>query len=280
MTASPTLPLRARRDKRAASHPPPPRLYTLLEWRALLEFWTLPACWPLLQATPRGDGHPVLLLPGFAAGDATLRPLAMFLRSRDYAVETWGFGQNRGFNRLFAAALDQKLRYMHHRAGRKVSIVGWSLGGVFAFDLARRMPEYVRGVYALGSPMRLDPARVEAPLAVKTLYRWLAHPLGPVAHVAMARMKRLETPPSVPSACIYSATDGVIPPHAATLDGRRCKHENLPVPGSHLGLGINPVVLWLLADRLAQPEGRWKAFRPRGKLAAVYKRLVGWQSRQ
>jgi len=253
---------------------PPRRLYTLLEWRALIEFGTLPFSWPWLQTTPAGDGHPVLLLPGFAAGDATLKPLAAFLRSRGYAVETWGFGRNRGFNRKFVLALEQKLRFMHHRAGRKVSIVGWSLGGVFAFDLAHRLPECVRSVHSLGSPMHLDRERVEAPLAVKVLYRWLAHPLGPVAHMAMARARLLGVAPPVPSTCIYSATDGVVPPHAAVIEGNARQHENLPVPGSHLGLGFNPLVLWMLADRLALAEGAWRPFRPRGAFARIYGRLL------
>ena len=256
------------------SHRPPNRLYTLLEWRALIELGSLPLAWPLLQTTPRGDGHPVLLLPGFAAGDATLGPLALFLRSRGYAVETWGFGQNKGFHRKFIVALEQKIRYMHHRAGRKVSVIGWSLGGVFAFDMAHRMPECVRSVYALGSPMGLSPVRVEAPLAVKVLYRWLAHPLGPIAHLALSRAKLLQSPPQMPSACIYSATDGVVPAHAAVLDSPSRRHENLPVPGSHLGLGVNPLVLWILADRLGQAEGRWRPFDPQGPLSRIYQRLL------
>jgi hypothetical protein len=122
--------------------------------------------------------------------------------------------------------------------------------------------------------MRLDPEQVEATFAVKVLYRWLAHPLGPVAHMAMARVRMLEHPPPVPSTCIYSATDGVVPAHAATLESGTAQHENLPVPGSHLGLGINPLVMWILADRLAQPEGKWKPFKPRGSFARVYRRLL------
>lgn len=253
---------------------PPRRLYTLLEWRALVELGVLPLAWPALQATPRGDGHAVLLVPGFAAGDATLRPLAFFLRSRGYAVETWGFGRNKGFHRKFVVALEQKLRYMHHRSGRKVSLIGWSLGGVFAYDLAHRFPQQVRCVYSLGSPMRLSPGRVEAPLAVKALYRWLAHPMGPIAHLALARAKYLKMAPPVPSGCIYSATDGVVPAHAAVLDTASRRHENLPVPGSHLGLGVNPVVMWILADRLAQPERRWRPFDPAGPMSRVYRRLL------
>ncbi len=260
----------------AAEKPPKPphRLYTLLEWRALLEFGSLPFSWPALQTSPPGDGHPVLLLPGFAVGDATLGPLSLYLGSRGYAVETWGLGRNRGFQRKFAVALEQKLRFMHHRAGRKVSLVGWSLGGVFAYDLAHRAPECVRTVIALGSPMQLSPMKIEAPLPVKVLYRWLAHPLGPIAHLALARAKLLRVAPPVPSTCIYSATDGVVPPHAAILPGKFPQHENIPVPGSHIGLGVNPMVLWLLADRLAQRENHWKRFTATGTFGKLYRNLL------
>lgn len=253
---------------------PPNWLYTLLEWRALLEFGSLSLSWPLLAAARAGDGHPILLLPGLAAGDATLAPLALFLRSKGYAVETWGFGRNRGFHRKFVVALEQKVRYMHHRAGRQVSLVGWSLGGLFAYDVAHRAPECVRNVISLGSPMQLSASRVESPWTVKTLYRWLAHPLGPSAHLALSRARLLKMSPPMPSTCIYSETDGIVPAHAAVIDGNGRRHENLPVPGSHLGLGFNPLVFWILADRLSQPEDGWRPFDPRGPVAGVYRRLL------
>jgi len=255
-------------------HRPPNRLYTLLEWRALLELGSLPLSWPVLRTAPTGDGHPVLLLPGFAVGDATLGPLAHYLRSRGYQVETWGLGRNRGFQRKFTVALEQKLRHMHHRSGRTVSLVGWSLGGVFAFDLAHRAPECVRSAVALGSPMQLSPVEIEAPATVKMLYRWLSHPLGPIAHLAQARAKLLKHPPPVPSTCIYSETDGVVPPRAAVIPCESPLHENVAVPGSHCGLGVNPVVLWVLADRLSQPEGRWRPFVPQGALGRLYERML------
>ena len=146
----------ARHDRNTAKTPRPPKLiYTLLEGRGLFEAATLPFLLPLLQATPRGDGHPVLLVPGFAASDATLIGLRVFLRTRGYHVETWGFGQNTGFQRKFTQALEQKLRHMHHRHERKVSVVGWSLGGVYAFYAAHCAPECVRCVVSLGGPMRV-----------------------------------------------------------------------------------------------------------------------------
>jgi len=252
----------------------PKLIYSLIEGRALLEMAMLPALAPLLAATPRGDGHPVLLVPGFTAGDATLVGLRLFLKSRGYHVETWGFGQNTGFKLKFSQALEQKVRFMHHRHGRKVSLVGWSLGGVYGFYTAHGAPECVRTVISLGSPMRFSPENFQTRAVVRAIYRYFAHPMGPVAHLAHVRSKVLRAPPPMPSTCVYSLTDGVVPPQAARIETDDAGHENIWVPGSHLGLGFNAAVMWILADRLSQPEGAWQPFRVDGRLGSLYDRCA------
>ncbi|MGI9247106.1 MAG: esterase/lipase family protein [Steroidobacteraceae bacterium] len=255
--------------------PKPPRaVWTMMEGRALLEMALLPVLYPVLRNTPRGDGHPVLLVPGFTAGDATLVGLSTFLRSRGYHVETWGLGQNTGFKLKFSQALEQKLRFMHHRHKRKVSMVGWSLGGVYAFYTAHVAPECVRNVVSLGSPMRFSVDEFDVPFLVKAIYRYLAHPMGPVAHLSNVRAKVLRAPPPVPSTCIFSMTDGVVPPDAARIDTNDREHENIWVPGSHVGLGFNAAVMWILANRLAQADGEWRPFDPEGWVGNAYRRLA------
>jgi pimeloyl-ACP methyl ester carboxylesterase len=214
-------------------------------------------------------------MPGFTAGDATMIGLRLYLRSRGYRVETWGFGRNTGFKLKFSHALEQKLRFLHHQHGRKVSLVGWSLGGVYAYYAAHAAPECVRTVISLGSPMRFSAADFKTPLLVRAVYRYFAHPMGPVAHLAHVRAKVLRSPPPVPSTCIYSMTDGVVPPQAARLDDKEGQHENIWVPGSHLGLGFNAAVMWIVADRLAQHEGDWRPYRPAGRLGTLYSRVAG-----
>lgn len=253
----------------------PPRLiYSLLEGRAFLEMALLAPLAPLLASAPRGDGHPVLLVPGFTAGDTTMVGLKVFLKSRGYQVETWGFGQNTGFKLKFSHALEQKVRYLHHKYRSKVSIVGWSLGGVYAFYAAHSAPECVRSVISLGSPMRFAPENFNTRLLVRAIYRYFAHPMGPVAHLAHVRAKVLKSPPPMPSTCVYSMTDGVVPPQAAYLDSTEGEHENIWVPGSHLGLGFNAAVMWIVADRLAQSEGNWRPFQLDGRLGALYERCA------
>ncbi|UCE30837.1 MAG: alpha/beta hydrolase [Burkholderiales bacterium] len=253
---------------------PPHPLLTALESRALLEIAALPYALPLLAGAPHGDGHPVLLVPGFIGDDTTLFALKQFLRWRGYRVETWGLGRNVGFQRKHARALEQKLRFMQHQAGRRVSIVGWSRGGVVALVAAHALPDSVRTVVPLGSPVSIDPRGSESPQVIKALYRLVAHPLGPEAHASHTRAGVLRRPPPVPTTCIYSETDGVVPPHEATIDGDPHMHENIRVPGSHVGLAFNALALWIIADRLAQPEGDWTPFEPSGALGWLYGKLV------
>jgi pimeloyl-ACP methyl ester carboxylesterase len=255
----------------------PHLLHSLAEWRALGEMALLPYSLPLLMTAPQGDGHPVLLLPGFMADEGTLVALRIFLRNRGYAVESWGFGRNVGFQARHAEALVRKLRFLHHQTGRKVSLVGWSLGGVFALYAAHEAGECVRSVVTLGSPVSLDPEGSQSPQLVQKLYRWVAHPLGPTAHAMQPRAKKLRERqvPSVPMSCLYSLGDGVVPPQEATIDGDPALHENIRIPGSHTGLGFNPLAMLILADRLAQPEGRWAPFKPQGFSGALLRLLTG-----
>jgi hypothetical protein len=96
--------------------------------------------------------------------------------------------------------------------------------------------------------------------------------MGPVAHLANVRAKVLRAPPPVPSTCLFSMTDGVVAPDAARLETDDPEHENVWVPGSHVGLGFNAAVMWVLADRLAQPEGQWKPFQPNGLAGKLYEK--------
>ncbi len=266
----------------ATRHPhqgTPHGLHTLLELRALAEIALLPFTWPLLKRAPKGDDHPVLLLPGFMADDATLVALKLFLTGQGYNVQTWGLGRNIGFQRRHADALVQKIRHLHHQTGRKVSLVGWSLGGVFALYGAHQALGCVRQLITLGSPVHVDAVGSQSPKLVQAMYRLVAHPLGPDVHVMQPRVKALREHvlPPVPMSCLYSISDGVVPPQEATVDaapGGPHGRENIRVSGSHTGLGFNPMVLAVLADRLAQAENGWQPFRPAGWLGTAYRALT------
>lgn len=266
-------------DAMAKRHPhtgAPHPLHSLLEPRALLEMATLPMSLPLLATAPHGDGHPVLLLPGFLGDESSMFALKLFLQNRGYDVHTWGLGRNLGFQARHAHALQQKIRYMHHTTGRKVSLVGWSLGGVFALYGTHTAPECVRSIITLGSPLTIGPEGSQSPPLVKAVYRLIAHHLGPDVHLAHPRAKELRQTKHLPLpiSCLYSLSDGVVPPQEATIDGNPRLHENIQVPGSHLGLVFNALVMHIVADRLAQAEGDWHPYRPEGWQARVYHLLT------
>jgi esterase/lipase len=258
----------------------PHALTSLLEGRGLLEMALLPASLPLLLEAPVGDGHPVLLVPGFMASEASLIALKLFLQNKGYDVHTWGLGRNMGFRSKHANALPQKIRYLHHVTGKKVSLVGWSLGGVFSMYGAQNALECVRSIITLGSPVSVDASGSQSPNLVKALYRVVSHRLGASAHMMQPRAKvmRERRRLDIPTSCLYSLTDGVVPPQEATIDGDPAMHENIRVPGSHIGLGFNGIVLAIVAQRLAQPENGWTPFVPGGLLRRALSLTVREQS--
>src|SRR5688572_30436577 len=131
---------------------PPSKLLLLMEGRALPELAAFVASLPLLSLTPRGDGHPVLVLPGLVASDISTRPLRGFLRNHGYAVQGWNLGRNFGPRPGVEQGMLDRIHELRKKYDRKVSLIGWSLGGVYARQLAKKLPEDVRQVITLGSP--------------------------------------------------------------------------------------------------------------------------------
>jgi pimeloyl-ACP methyl ester carboxylesterase len=233
----------------------PPLLYTALETRALGERVQMSVLMPLLQRLPRGDGHPVLVLPGLSAGDNSTAPLRNVLKHLGYRTYGWGLGANVGPTNRILDGLVRRLDRAHQRRGDKVSIVGWSLGGLYARELARARPDQVRMVVSLGSPIQMSDGDSSAAKPV-----WDA--LG--RYHSVSRPKRVrdieKAVLTTPSSSIYSCTDGVVS-WQASLVPRNAISENIRVFGSHCGLGFNSAAVFAIADRLAQPDGEWKHFR-------------------
>lgn len=240
----------------------PSRLLQLLELRASWELAALFAALPWLQLTPRGDGHPVLVLPGLIASDGSTRPLREFLTQRGYEVHGWGLGRNYGPRPGVEEAMLARIETLHRRSGRKVSLVGQSLGGAYARLLAARRPDAVRGVITLGSPVTGHPRSSNA---------WRVYEFtSGKSSVDVQRWREVTGAPKVPTTSIYSRTDGVVA-WRSSIDPSGLPHtENIEVVSSHIGMAVHPLVLYAVADRLAQPEGTWQRFERRGWRAAVY----------
>src|SRR4051795_4064169 len=141
---------------------PPSKTLMFLEGRALHEFGAFLGALPLLSLAPRGDGHPVLVLPGLVASDTSTRPLRHFLKSRGYAVSGWRQGRNLGLRQGVQHAMVDLVHELNDTHGRKVSLIGWSLGGLYARQLAKMMPGRVRSVITLGSPFAAGPKATNA----------------------------------------------------------------------------------------------------------------------
>jgi len=248
----------------AADHPvaPPPGALLLLEGRALLELGAYGASLPWLRTAPRGDGHPVMVLPGLSASDLSTRPMRSFLIELGYAAHGWGLGRNVGGRGVIDQFLVPRLAELHRRHGRKLSLVGWSLGGILARELAKRSADHVRSVITLGSPFAGGPGATNVGRLFETLS-------GRRLHDDPWIRRRLAEPPPVPTTSIFSRSDGVVA-WQACVQSPAPFTENIEVRGSHCGLGHHPAALYAVADRLAQPEGRWQPFRRSGLRAAVY----------
>ena len=228
----------------------PGALLLALEGRAPWEFAASVLATPLLRRLPRGDGHRVLVLPGLAANDLTTLPIRTFLKDRGYDALPWEQGVNLGPRPGVLDALRARLRALH-ADGRKVSLVGWSLGGVYARELAKEMPELVRCVITLGSPFSGPPQATNA--------WWLFERVSGHPEPDAAMQAALRVAPPVPTTSIYSRTDGIVA-WQCSLNPRGALCENIEVPASHIGLGLNPLALVAMADRLAQAPGRWRPF--------------------
>lgn len=236
--------------------------------RAAGDFGLFIAARPLLRRTaPRGDGHPVLVLPGLMADDYSTRPLRRYLRGLGYHVHGWKLGRNVGPTRKAVEGMGARLDDLKARHGRKLSIIGWSLGGIYAREIALRRPDDVRMVITLGSPFNMtDPSESRANRTYQRFAR---------RHIDDGRLRRGVTGVvlPVPATSIYSKQDGIVA-WRSCLDVEGPNAENVAVIGSHTGLGVNPAALWVIADRLAQPEGTWKPFEPPRSARRLFPRPV------
>jgi pimeloyl-ACP methyl ester carboxylesterase len=214
---------------------------------------------PLLGAKrffPQGDDHPVLVLPGFLASSRSTQPLRQFLADLGYRAHRWKLGNNMGYSYRLHDGMRSRIEELVDRYGEKISLVGWSLGGVYARELAREMPDIVRQVVTMGSPFRGLPSSTNLS-GVFNLLSEVGYDQIPAEF-----LRHMQEPPPVPTTALYTRGDGVVAWQSTVELSDRPDVENIHVGGTHLGMGFNPRTIVAIADRLAQPEGAWKPFKP------------------
>lgn len=237
------------------SAPPPAWGLFGIEWlRAAFEYASM-RCMDKAALCP-GDGHPVVIFPGLAADHRSLSPLCEFCEWLGYETQDWGRGLNTGPQGDVDAWIDElagNVGELIQRSGQPASLIGWSLGGIYAREVAKKLPQRVRQVITLGTPF----AGTGEQTNVGWIYRLLN---GSRPMLDDALIARLRTAPQVLTTSIFSRSDGVVA-WQACVQFEDAEHiQNIEVNGSHCGLGWNPEVLQILADRLGQPRGGWKRY--------------------
>ncbi len=240
----------------------PPAWMMLAELRAVFELGVAASAMPTLATAPRGDGHPVLVLPGFLADDRATETLRRFLDGLGYATYGWEQGLNLGPTRQALEGMTERLQRLGDLHATEVSLIGWSLGGVFARELARRLPERVRRVVTLAAPFRRPDTS-----NVASAYR-LLEPLH-AERLSEDTLFRMASPLKVPTTAIFTKSDGIVA-WASCLEDEGHGRENIEVTGSHMGLPHNPAAMLAIADRLALAPGVWSPYRPTGWSALFF----------
>lgn len=256
---------RDKSDKKARK----PRLFWLATEtaRAALELGTFFPYKLLSTTNMESDEHPVLAIPGFMTSDLSTKPMRKYLDELGYFSYGWGLGRNYGDEADLDRLLDLTDQiYQEHRM--KISIIGWSLGGIFARQIAKARPHLVRQVITLSSPFQ--------GVAEKTNAAWI-HKLITNSRaedtVDPTFYKDIPKAAPVPTTAIFTKQDGIVP-WANCLEKKKSKiHQNIEVIGSHMGLGFNPLVLEIIKDRLLYREENWKKFQPKTRFTKTFLKL-------
>jgi triacylglycerol esterase/lipase EstA (alpha/beta hydrolase family) len=233
--------------------------------RVILEMGSSALLGPILRTLPEGDGHTIMTIPGFMGADGSTSRLRKFLSHRGYNAIPWGLGRNA--SEVRSQNIDD---FLEHRAqtedviaarieeefeasGRKLTLIGWSLGGLYAVALAHRFPQWVRQAITLGTPYG-DPRGTALYSIMGGLYdnevdeeglqRWVSHTY---------RGGQLR----VPVLALYSESDGIVGAGIAKCQGDPRFVTNMAVMASHVGFPFNPLVIAVIGNYLVEPQERW-----------------------
>jgi pimeloyl-ACP methyl ester carboxylesterase len=245
---------------------PPLLRHSVMELgRVVIEMGSAALLGPLLRTLPRGDGHTIMTIPGFMGADGSTTQLRRFLNHRGYRAIPWGLGRNAAEVRsqnlddfldhraATEDAIAERVEEEYRTSGQKLTLIGWSLGGLYAVALAHRYSRWIRQVITLGTPYG-DPRGTalysvmgrmyDNDIAEDALERWVAHTY---------RGGKLR----VPVLALYSESDGIVGAGIARCEGDPNYVKNVAVLASHVGFPFNPVVFAVIANHLVEPHERW-----------------------
>ena len=237
---------------------PPAETLNLTEpFRAMTELAMLPLAESWLNSMRGGDGHPVIIIPGFTVGDRSTIVMRKFLSSLGYLPSGWKQGVNFGVRPELFDGIGELLSQLHSEYGCRISLVGQSLGGIYARELAKQNPDAVRQVITLGSPFN-DPEGEAS--NISDLYKMFNPEHKTKSDQFQQQRWEIGKPPPVPTTAIYSKLDGICHWRACVQHGGHDQVENIEVNSSHTGMSVNAQTLFVVADRLSQRRNHWKPF--------------------
>lgn len=239
---------------------PPPWLLAFEGSRFASEYIALKAVRNKMIAKHEGNGHPVLVFPGLFASDATTSVLREFIEDAGHECFGWDHGRNLGPGRDLALQddIEALIRRRHDECGEKLTLIGWSLGGLYARLAAHLLPECVGQVITLGSPISGSPKFTNA---------WRLYEMITGQHAEseanVELLEQLKKPVSVPATSIYSRSDSIVAWQISlSADGKQ--QQNVEIAASHVGMAFSPVVFQVILDRLTQDLSDWKEYQPDG----------------
>jgi pimeloyl-ACP methyl ester carboxylesterase len=213
------------------------------EWRIARESLRLSLALPRFALMPGGQGQPVVLVPGFKAPEASMQPLRGLLRAKGYNAVHWGEGTNQGDVEFYLERMKLRLNSLSLEYDSPVAVIGWSLGGVIARELARDCPALVSTVVTYGSPVIGGPVHTAAARAYTEDERERIE--------SLTRERSRETPISTPLAVIFSRRDSIVS-WPACIDRSSLQATHYEVTSTHFSMGIDPAVWQIVLERLAK----------------------------
>ncbi len=217
----------------------------------------------MLSLCPEGDGHGVIVFPGFLGGDHYNTMLLRLLRQLGYDAVGWEQGVNLGPREDINIGMLIGLNRLFRRSRGKVSLIGHSLGGLYARELAKKFPDRVRSVITLGSPIAAETGHGDN--AATRVFRRLNGQT-----MEDANIKSHSIAPPVPTTSIFSKSDAIVHwQKSMQLDGHK-QCENIGIIGSHCGMTSNATAWYVIADRLAQHPDHWQRFSQSGWRKLIY----------
>lgn len=209
---------------------------------------------PLQYISPKGDRHPVLVIPGLMGTDSSTQYIRNFLNNIGYNAQPWNMGRNLGPRSGMKKLLDDlvsKVENISESSGNEpVSLIGWSLGGIYCREIAKVCPHLIRQVITMGSPFK----HIDKGISISRVYEMFSKDItyrDPIV------IDKISQPPKVPFTSLYSRSDGVV--HwKCSIEDETSISENIEIPGaSHLGMGYNPIVMYIIANRLTYTKENW-----------------------